>query len=82
MEKEELKGLLRLRTAALNRVVAQVDTIAQERNELKRKLERILMPHEPRDWCPLDGPFLGGKVCNQCRTPWPCQVIRAAEREE
>jgi hypothetical protein len=48
-----------------------------ERDRYAAVIEKALAPHVEREWRKLDGTYLGGTICDQCRTDYPCQIVRA-----
>src|SRR5699024_7462194 len=59
---------------------AEAEFIALARTALPRlaaALKDVMELHEPRGHRPLDGTFIGGQVCDNCRRPYPCQTVQA-----
>ena len=57
------------------------DSIADECiDRLDEVIATLRFFHVEREWRPLDGMYIGGTICNNCRRPWPCTTIYTIEQ--
>lgn len=46
----------------------------------REAIDELARMHHARDWRPLDGTYIGSKVCQADRLPWPCPTRQVVDR--